>query len=445
MKQKIVIGLVVFMLLAGIQAGSAQAQHPVVYAALFFSPSCTHCHYVITEFLPLLQEEYGEQLQVLFIDVSQSAGSTLFYAACEAFQVPPDECGYVPTLVIGSTVLVGSGDIPAQMPALVRDGVAAGGIDLPAIPGLREAYEASIAEQPAGESGDDPATEDAPAAGAVSTMYQKTTWQDRLKQDRVGNGFALGVLAILSIGLVTQLGYGSRVLISSNSQQDTGKGGLIFCRGLALVTIAIAGTLALEGGGFSLPTMLAIGVTGGMMVVGWGIWQAGRQPTTSGYELPGWVMPVVSLVGLVVAGYLAYVEINGNEAVCGAVGDCNTVQQSEYAKVFDLLPIGLLGVFGYVLILAAWFVSSRADGLLADTAQALLLAFALFGTVFSIYLTFLEPFVIGATCAWCLTSAMLMILILCLHAPAGWIAVNRLVDKLEELPGWHRHGMRTDD
>lgn len=28
--------------------------------------------------------------------------------------------------------------------------------------------------------------------------------------------------------------------------------------------------------------------------------------------------------------------------------------------------------------------------------------------LFSIYLTFLEPFVIGATCAWCLTSAILM-------------------------------------
>ena len=34
-----------------------------------------------------------------------------------------------------------------------------------------------------------------------------------------------------------------------------------------------------------------------------------------------------------------------------------------------------------------------------------------FGLIFSIYLTFLEPFVIGATCAWCLTSAILMTMV----------------------------------
>ncbi len=118
--------------------------------------------------------------------------------------------------------------------------------------------------------------------------------------------------------------------------------------------------------------------------------------------------------------YLACVEIGETQAVCGAVGDCNTVQQSEYASLFGLLPVGVLGVFEYSMILAAWLVSRRTTGWVGDAAQAVLLALALAGTGFSIYLTFLEPFVIGATCAWCLMSAMLMLLILCLVAPAGW-------------------------
>jgi uncharacterized membrane protein len=87
-----------------------------------------------------------------------------------------------------------------------------------------------------------------------------------------------------------------------------------------------------------------------------------------------------------------------------------------------------------VMILAVWVFSRRASGWIGDAAQAILLGLALFGTAFSIYLTFLEPFVIGATCAWCLTSAMLMILMLCLQAPAGWTAVNRLVVKLTRWP-----------
>jgi len=40
-----------------------------------------------------------------------------------------------------------------------------------------------------------------------------------------------------------------------------------------------------------------------------------------------------------------------------------------------------------------------------------------FGIAFSIYLTFLEPFVIGATCAWCLTSAIVMTALFWLAAP----------------------------
>jgi len=423
MKQKFFLGLLIFLCLCGIQVNGAQAQQPVVYAVLFFSPSCGHCHYIITEFLPPLQEEYGEQLQVLFIDVSQLGGNTLFQAALDTFDIPDDRRGYVPTLVIGTTVLVGSGDIPEQMPTLVRDGIAAGGIDLPSIPGLRESYETAVVDEQAGGTNQD----DSSASASISTTYQKTTWQDRLKQDRIGNSFALGVLSILIVGLTVQLSHGTR-LFSGNEKRhwEVGHMSWLFVLGLAVITMVIAGTLVLENGTSSLPAVLATGVTLGMALVVRTIYQS-RQ---TAYVIPGWVLPFAACLGLAVAGYLAYVEVGENEAVCGAVGDCRTVQQSEYARLFGLIPIGVFGIFGYLMILAVWLVNRYATGWISDAAQALLLGFALFGTMFSIYLTFLEPFVIGATCAWCLTSAMLMILLLCLQAPAGWIAVNRLTEKL---------------
>jgi uncharacterized membrane protein len=189
-----------------------------------------------------------------------------------------------------------------------------------------------------------------------------------------------------------------------------------------------------QNGRISLPFLLAAGVTCGMVLVVQAVGRMNRQPGQTGYTFPDWLLPVVACLGLVVAGYLAYVEAGENEAVCGAVGDCNTVQQSEYAELFGLIPIGVLGVLGYLMILIVWLANRYATGWINDAAQALLLGFALLGTVFSIYLTFLEPFVIGATCAWCLTSALLMILVLCLQAPAGWTAVNRLVEKLTRWP-----------
>jgi uncharacterized membrane protein len=40
---------------------------------------------------------------------------------------------------------------------------------------------------------------------------------------------------------------------------------------------------------------------------------------------------------------------------------------------------------------------------------------AFFGTLFSLYLTYLEPFVIKAVCMWCLSSAAIITLLLLLN------------------------------
>jgi len=127
-----------------------------------------------------------------------------------------------------------------------------------------------------------------------------------------------------------------------------------------------------------------------------------------------WAIPALILVGLGVAGYLTYIEISHVTAVCGPVGDCNAVQQSQYARLFGWLPVGLLGVIGYVLIGLAWSIASSGRGRPAGLAGWALVGLTLIGTLFSMYLTFLEPFVIGATCAWCLTSAVILTLLMLL-------------------------------
>jgi uncharacterized membrane protein len=46
-----------------------------------------------------------------------------------------------------------------------------------------------------------------------------------------------------------------------------------------------------------------------------------------------------------------------------------------------------------------------------------MLELSTFGIGFSIYLTFLEPFVIGATCIWCIISAAIMTVLFQLIVP----------------------------
>ena len=138
---------------------------------------------------------------------------------------------------------------------------------------------------------------------------------------------------------------------------------------------------------------------------------------------------MLCIVGLMVAGYLAYVETSRVEAVCGPVGDCNTVQQSDYARLFGLLHIGVLGLVGYVFILLTWVVGRLSTQRLSVYANLALLGLTAFGVLFSIYLTFLEPFVIGATCAWCLTSAILMTALFWLSLAPGKHALQTLRKK----------------
>ncbi len=125
-------------------------------------------------------------------------------------------------------------------------------------------------------------------------------------------------------------------------------------------------------------------------------------------ELPSWLIPIFSIFGIGVAAYLAFVEFNQLEAVCGPIGNCNAVQQSSYATLFGILPIGVLGLLGYLSIVIFWLLGQLNLAGLSKSIDLMLWAFTLLGLLFSIYLTFLEPFVIGATCMWCLASAVIM-------------------------------------
>jgi uncharacterized membrane protein len=136
------------------------------------------------------------------------------------------------------------------------------------------------------------------------------------------------------------------------------------------------------------------------------------------------LIPILSVVGLGVAIYLTFIETTNAKAVCGPVGDCNAVQASPFAKLFGFLPVGLLGALGYVAILVAWALGRKGRGRLAQLAPVAIFGMALFGVLFSIYLTYIELFVIHAVCIWCLSSALIMALVLALSVGGALDALN---------------------
>ena len=172
-------------------------------------------------------------------------------------------------------------------------------------------------------------------------------------------------------------------------------------------------SVTFQGFGFGLAVMVMLLLAFVYALAAAVLAVAGRTPAAlpaSTYN----AVPVLAFLGLGVAGYIAFVGATNTVAVCGPVGDCNAVQSSPYAKLFGVLPVAVLGLLGYVAVLLLWGLGRYGGGVVAAYAPVLLFAAALFGVLFSIYLTYLELAVILAVCAWCLASAVLMALLLVL-------------------------------
>lgn len=328
----------------------AQAEAPVVRAVLFYSPTCPHCQHVIEDVLPPLYEAYGPQLQIIGVNTLESEGWALYQAAAEAFTVP-EEDQVVPLLIVDDTVLVGADQVEDRFPRLIEEGLTAGGVALPAIPGLLDLLPPEVAAQ----------------SGPAMPSHTSPSPVELFARDPVGNTLAV----IVVLGMIGSMGY-----------------------------VAADGRRVLRRPGSA----------------------SGANPATW-----GWLVPVLAVAGLAVASYLSYVETTHAQAVCGPIGDCNTVQQSPYARLFGVLPIGLLGATGYLFILSMWLWQQiGADERRRAFAWLVLFGVAAAGTLFSIYLTLLEPFVIGATCAWCLSSAVIITALLLLTARPALLAAQEL-------------------
>ena len=352
MKRNLFIGISLLLLLSAL-TGNSLAQtpnRPIVQAVLFHSPSCPHCHTVIDEVLPPLVEQYGDQLQIAGIDTSKAVGQQLYQNAIAAFNVPANRTG-VPALYVGDVVLVGSQEIPDQLPAIIEAGLAGNGIGWPAIPGLREAL-------PNLPPSADPNAQEipAPAVAAPAATAPLPATEPAAAATTAFSGYTLAWAVM--IGMLAALVYAAWQF----GQRRPG------------------------------PLGSAAAVA----------------------RLGGWPIPALTLLGLAAAGYLAYVEITQVQAVCGPVGECNIVQASPYAQIMGI-PVAVLGLINYLAIGGLWLLVRKpgtAVTRLQQLAPAALLAITVFGVLFSIYLTALELFVIHAVCAWCLTSAVITTLMM---------------------------------
>jgi uncharacterized membrane protein len=141
---------------------------------------------------------------------------------------------------------------------------------------------------------------------------------------------------------------------------------------------------------------------------------------------PGWILVVLDVIGLLIAGYLSVVEVGGGVPACGPLRGCETVATSEYARIGGI-PVAVFGVALSLILLTLAFAWIRTDNpLLLDVHCGL----SLIGVIFEVYFLTLQVFVIRAVCVWC-TLYGLSLIARFLVALVIWVRQGRLAARLE--------------
>jgi uncharacterized membrane protein len=119
---------------------------------------------------------------------------------------------------------------------------------------------------------------------------------------------------------------------------------------------------------------------------------------------------LLSLTGFFVSAYLYLYKIGRIGTLACGTGGCETVQLSPWSR-FAGLEVSLIGMLGYAGLLAVSLAALQPALAQRRWPATLILALSAVGVGFTLYLTYLELFVIHAICRWCVGSAAIIVAI----------------------------------
>lgn len=134
---------------------------------------------------------------------------------------------------------------------------------------------------------------------------------------------------------------------------------------------------------------------------------------------------VLLALAIAVSGYLSWLKISQVDAVClaGNAFDCGTVLNSVYSEIGGV-PIAWLGLATNFVIVGLLVAQNRV-GFLREYGTLIVFGVVLFAFIYSVYLVYLQAFVIGAYCQWCLTHEALIGLLFLVWVRQAWVALQK--------------------
>ncbi len=119
------------------------------------------------------------------------------------------------------------------------------------------------------------------------------------------------------------------------------------------------------------------------------------------------IVAALALAGIFVALYLYLYKIGLVGNLSCSIGSCETVNTSKWATLFGL-PVAAWGVGFYITLFVAALISLQERYDYSIGVSKILVLLTGIGVAVSLWLTYLELFVINAICQWCVISAIVV-------------------------------------
>jgi uncharacterized membrane protein len=119
---------------------------------------------------------------------------------------------------------------------------------------------------------------------------------------------------------------------------------------------------------------------------------------------------VLAMIGTFIALYLMLYKLGLIGTLTCSIGSCETVNTSRWARFLGL-PVAAWGVVFYLDVLIVSLIGIQPMLARNPVVSWLLVGWGAVGVLFSAWLTYLELFRIHAICIWCVTSAVIVLMI----------------------------------
>ena len=125
------------------------------------------------------------------------------------------------------------------------------------------------------------------------------------------------------------------------------------------------------------------------------------------------ILALLAVVGICIALYLTLYKVGVIGVLSCSLGSCETVNTSKWSTLLGI-PVAAWGLGAYIALLLLAMIGSGEAREASVPISRLIVALAGWSVLFSAFLTYQELFVIHAICVWCLSNAVLWVVILAL-------------------------------